>query len=209
MYESNFLFVDNARAGRFSTSGGNSRGRSDDGSNRRREIATSTVEDVRMRASILCPVDFSDESLASLNQAATIAERSDARLVALHVADPLLVRGVAAAYHTDVVVQENTRALQEAVDQIRRAGAGHLKASVHVVVGDPVIEICQFSNKHHIDLIVMASHQAHGYLRLLFGSVTDGVVHRALTPILVLPPHPSPHASTFCVRLDHTTASHA
>jgi hypothetical protein len=46
-------------------------------------------------------------------------------------------------------------------------------------------------------------------IRRLFGSVTDGVLHRAATPILVVPPHPSPHASTACVRLDHATASPA
>jgi nucleotide-binding universal stress UspA family protein len=162
-----------------------------------------------MTASILCPVDFSDESLASLNHAAMIAGRSDARLVALHVADPLLVRGAAATYHTDVVVHENTRALQEAVGQIRCAAARHLKTSAHVVVGDPVREICRFCSEHNIDLIVMTSHQVHGYLRLLFGSVTDGVVHGAPAPILVFPPHPSRHALTVGVRLDDATASHA
>jgi universal stress protein A len=162
-----------------------------------------------MTASILCPVDFSDESLASLNKATAIAERSDARLVVLHVADALLVRGAAAAYHADVVVHENTRALQETVGHLRRAGAGHLEVSVHVVVGDPVTEICKFCSEHNIDLIVMASHQVHGYLRLLFGSVTDGVVHAAPAPILVFPPYPSQHALAVGVRLDDPAASHA
>jgi universal stress protein A len=185
---------------------GNCRARSDDGS-ADGEAAASTFGDVRMTASILCPVDFSDESLASLNQAARVAERSDAQLVALHVADPLLVHSAAAAYHTDVVVRENTRALQEAVDRIRRTGAGHLKMSVHVVVGDPVTEICKFCDEHDIDLIVMASHQLHGYLPLPLGSVSDGLLRRAPTPILVFPPHSGSHASTVCVRVDHTTAS--
>jgi nucleotide-binding universal stress UspA family protein len=161
-----------------------------------------------MTPCVLCPVDFSDESLTSLNEAAVIAARSDGRLVALHVADPFLVRAAVGAYHTDIVVQENGRALQEAVEQVRRGLVAHLKLGVHVVVGDPATEICKFCSEHEVDLIVMAHHQFHGYLRLLFGSVTDRVLRVAPAPVLVFPPHCTPHAPRVCVRLDPVATSH-
>jgi universal stress protein A len=170
------------------------------------------AEDVRSTASILCPVDFSDESLAALRSAATIARRSGARLVALHVADGLLVTAAAGAYHTDVVVRESTRALGDTVDQIRReAGGDGLETAAYVVVGEPTSEICRFCSGHDIDLIVMGSHQMSGYHRLFFGSVADGVLRHAPAPVLVIPPHANPHASTAGVTLrreQRATVSH-
>ncbi len=163
-------------------------------------------------ASILCPVDFTDESLATLCRAAAIASRSGARLAVLHVADPLLVRAAAGAYHMDIVVGESRRALEDAVEQVRRAAApGGLDAGVHVVVGDPASEISKFCAAHDVDLIVMASHQVKGYRRLLFGSVTAGVLRGTSAPVLVFPPDPSGRASTLCLtlRLDDAPAADA
>jgi nucleotide-binding universal stress UspA family protein len=169
------------------------------------------VDGDRTTVSILCPVDFSDESLATLCHAAAIASRSGARLAALHVADPLLVRAAAGAYHMDVVVGESRRALEDAVEQVRGAAApGEIEVDVHVVVGDPANEISKFCAAHDVDLIVMASHQLKGYRRLLFGSVTDGVLRGTSAPVLVIPPYPSGRASTLCLtlRLDDAPAAH-
>jgi nucleotide-binding universal stress UspA family protein len=164
----------------------------------------------RSMASILCPVDFSDESLATLCRAAAIASRSRARLAALHVADPLLVRAAAGAYHMDIVVGESRRALEDALEQVRGAAApAEIEVGAHVVVGDPAHEISKFCAAHDVDLIVMASHQLTGYRRLLFGSVTDGVLRGTSAPVLVFPPHPSERASTLCLtlRLDDAPAA--
>jgi nucleotide-binding universal stress UspA family protein len=166
---------------------------------------------VRMTASILCPVDFSEESLTTLRRAAMMAERSAARLAALHVADPLLVRAAAAACHVDVVVRESARALHDALDRIRRTDAGGVTMSAHVVVGDPAPEICRFCGEHDIDLIVMASHTLKGPRRLVAGSVAERVLSCAPVPILVFPARPTGRASTMqtLLRLDDAATSHA
>ena len=155
----------------------------------------------RTMPSILCPVDFSDESLIVLRRAATIAAHSGARLAALHVADALLVRAAEGAYHTDVVVHESARTLKDAVDAIRSdvTGSG-VDIGAYVVVGDPAAEICKFCSDHEIDLIVIASHQVKRYRRL-FGSVAGDVIRIAPVPVLVFPAQPSVHASTVSVTL--------
>ena len=150
--------------------------------------------------SILCPVDFSDESLIALRRAAAIAAHSGARLEALHVADALLVHAAKSAFHTDVVVHQSARALQDVVDEIRSAAASGLDIRVYVMVGDPAAEICTFCRHHDIDLIVMASHQVKKYRRLL-GSVADGVIRNAPAPVLVFPAQPCLHAATVYLTL--------
>jgi nucleotide-binding universal stress UspA family protein len=159
--------------------------------------------DVEMTASILCPVDFSDESIAALRRAAVMATRSGARLAALHVADALLVHAAATEYHRDVVVRDSKRSLAQAVDELcRDLRTGSRDISVHVAVGDPATEICAFCARHDIDLIVMASHQVKGHHRLFSASTAECVVRGALAPVLVFPTHTNPRLSTVWVAFD-------
>ena len=58
---------------------------------------TKIVNPSRLFRSILCPVDFSEHSATALRYAAAIAKRSDARLHALYVNDPMLVAAAAVA----------------------------------------------------------------------------------------------------------------
>jgi nucleotide-binding universal stress UspA family protein len=161
---------------------------------------TGPVEGLRKPASILCPVDFSDESLATLARAMEIANRSGARLVALHVADPLLARAAAAAYHRSVVIEESTRALRDAVDHVRwETGSGNVDIAVKVALGDTASEICRFCRDHAVDLIVMGSHASGTYRHRLFGSVCECVLRTAPVPVLVFPHGPAGQASTMCV----------
>jgi nucleotide-binding universal stress UspA family protein len=155
----------------------------------------------RTMPSMLCPVDFSDESVLALRRAASIAAQSGATLAALHVADVLLVRAAQGAYHREVVAHQRARSLKDMVEAIRSdAATSALDISPYVVVGDPAAEICKFCHEHEIDLIVMASHQVKRY-RPLFGSVADGVIRSAPVPVLVFPAHARLHAPTLSVTL--------
>jgi nucleotide-binding universal stress UspA family protein len=149
---------------------------------------TGPVEGLRTSASILCPVDFSDESLATLARAVEIATRSAARLMAVHVADPLLVQAAAAAYHTAIVIQQSERALRDAIDHVRwETGAGGLEIATRVLVGDAATAICDFCRHHEVDLIVVGSHESGRYRHRLFGSVCEILLRSAPAPVLVFP----------------------
>ena len=52
--------------------------------------------------------------------------------------------------------------------------------------GHPVEEICEFSRKHAIDLIVMGTHGRTGFRRLLLGSVAERVLRSSPCPVLVV-----------------------
>ena len=53
--------------------------------------------------------------------------------------------------------------------------------------GQPIEEILRTSEAIGPDLIVMGSHGRTGLQRLLLGSVTEAVVRRSVTPVLVVP----------------------
>ena len=72
-----------------------------------------------------------------------------------------------------------------------RAGA----AVTHSVQkGDPIHVICDRATDVGADLIVMTSHGRTGLSRAWIGSVADGVMRHAKTPVLILRPLEGPHA---------------
>jgi nucleotide-binding universal stress UspA family protein len=60
-------------------------------------------------------------------------------------------------------------------------------ASLEVVSGDPVAAIVRLAAELKPDLIVVGSHQRGALERFLVGSVSDGIVRRAVAPVLVVP----------------------
>ena len=58
----------------------------------------------------------------------------------------------------------------------------------------PEDAILQAAQKYEVDLIIMGSHGRRGLTRLLLGSVTEGVLDRALAPVLVVKRQEAPGA---------------
>ena len=54
------------------------------------------------------------------------------------------------------------------------------------LVGSPVDEICGLAKKYDADLIVVGTHGRRGVSRLLLGSVAEGVLRSASSPVLVV-----------------------
>lgn len=49
-----------------------------------------------------------------------------------------------------------------------------------------VDEIAEFSERENLDLIVMASHGRTGLVRVVMGSIAEGVMRKAQCPVLVV-----------------------
>jgi nucleotide-binding universal stress UspA family protein len=54
------------------------------------------------------------------------------------------------------------------------------------LTGQPVHEIVRVAEKERVDLIVLGSRGMGGFKRLLLGSVSDGVLHHAHCPVLIV-----------------------
>ena len=138
--------------------------------------------------SVLCPVDFSENSRGALRYAASIAGDLGARLTLLAVNDRLLVEATELAAEADHLARDTVRE----VDRFCRQTSGCNLAAVgdvrlEVATGMPSAEILRISKERGADLIVMSSHGATGFRKMFFGSTTERVLRETTVPVLVTP----------------------
>jgi len=125
---------------------------------------------------ILCPVDFSDFSRRALDLAVAVAGRHGADVTALHAAAPQA--------HPDPAGLARLRAeLDCFVAPLRTPGV-----CVRTVVeeGSPADTIVRWARQLPGDLVVMGTHGAGGFERLVLGSVAEKVLRAAPCPVLTV-----------------------
>jgi nucleotide-binding universal stress UspA family protein len=147
--------------------------------------ATSALPFKRM----LCPVDFSNSSLAALEFAISLAQEGNADLTILHVLEwpaddePLTTRPVTMPEYRRERERDAMARLRELVpDAIR----DWCRPSPRLAHGKAYREILGISTEDSSDLIVMGVHGRNALDLMLFGSTTNQVVRRATCPVLTL-----------------------
>jgi nucleotide-binding universal stress UspA family protein len=139
--------------------------------------------------SVLCPVDFSDFSRRALSHAVALAKWYEAELTLLHVAPsippPLAYSEVPPPL---AVSHVGTEQLQQDLEiWAETARAEGVPITAIVTSGEPVREIVAKAEHMHADLLVMGTHGASGFERLLLGSVAEKVLRKAPCPVLTVP----------------------
>lgn len=142
---------------------------------------------------ILCPIDYSDETEHAVAHATAIARWYQARIVGLHVFQPVFypVPGLATAGYVGEPLPE-----RESIAEMEKDVAGVLRAAeksgipteARVVQGDPARTIVAWSTSLPADLIVIGTHGASGFEHLVLGSVTEKVLRLARCPVMTIPP---------------------
>ena len=139
--------------------------------------------------SILCPVDFSEQSRQALLWASAIAQYRGADLTALSVVEPLLAQAAGIRLGVDLAREEAEPALREFVDATLLEGVRQASpVRMEVTVGDPAEAILQAGRRLRAGLIVMGTHGLGGFQKLLLGSTTEHVLRRTEWPVLAVPP---------------------
>lgn len=150
---------------------------------RRRRIASPFVASMK---SVLCPIDFSEGSAHALEQAAAVARWYKARLTALHAYSPLVpIPGLPVDHVPEPELQ---RVRDEATAFVASVLTARTTVDVVVDFGQPVHSILERAAGLPADLLVMGTHGASGFQRLLLGSVTEQVLRKATCPVLTVPP---------------------
>jgi nucleotide-binding universal stress UspA family protein len=138
---------------------------------------------------ILVPVDFSRVSEAVVNEAATLAQALDARVLLLTVVQPPAVLGdyagaVDIAEITAAGEKNAARQLDHLADKLKNR---FITMESLQLTGPPVMHIIEQAEKNGADYIVMGSHGHTALYDLLVGSTTHGVLMRAKCPVIVVP----------------------
>ena len=139
---------------------------------------------------ILCPVDFSEGSLAALTYALSLAEEADAHLTLLHAIelppgldDELMPAGFNIQTIREAAQDDRHRRLDGLVpDGVREFCTVHTM----VVEGRASLAILQVAAERDADLIVMGIHGRGVFDLMLFGSNTHHVLRAAACPVLTV-----------------------
>jgi universal stress protein A len=154
-------------------------------------LRTSVNRTVRAWAgfrSVLCPVDFSEDSRRALRYAAEVAARGDGLLDVVYVNDPLLIAAAAAALHDRSLVKRSAKQLDEFIDATFTASARRrLRLRSHVATGNPGHEILKAAARRRSDIVVLGTHGLTGAHRLFIGSTTLNVLQHTTMPVLAVP----------------------
>jgi len=136
---------------------------------------------------VLIPTDGSPASQAAVRQGLDLARKLSAQVTLLYVEEPLgfLAIGPEVVPYYPALQKDyravGERALAQAQELAQQEG---VPAEIKLVEGHPVEAILAESHEH--DLIVMGTHGRSGLSQLFLGSVTQGVLHRATRPVVVV-----------------------
>jgi nucleotide-binding universal stress UspA family protein len=142
---------------------------------------------------IVCPIDFSEPSRHALEHAVVLARWYTAPVVTIHVHTPARfptpgfeLAGYGAPPYADTANLESFR--QAAHDFAVTATAGAVNVETVVEVGPAASSIVQYAGADPTTLIVIGTHGASGFQRLVLGSVTEKVLRTAKCPVMTVPP---------------------
>jgi universal stress protein A len=154
----------------------------------------SGVESLQLRK-ILLPTDFSGCGNYALPYAAAIARAVKARVVCIHVVEPIvpavgysgLAEPMPIADVSEQLEDSAERELPRLIDCDELHGLDVEEVIAH---GDAAAEIVRVASESEVDLIVISSHGRTGLGRMIFGSTAEAVVRHAHCPVLVVKPPP-------------------
>lgn len=139
---------------------------------------------------ILVPTDFSPTAMKAAVYAATIAQKSGALVLLLHVIEPV-TNGISQPYALQEKIQEeidnNRRKELEALQQSIHQLFSGIKTAAELNRGTVTTAILLLVESRQVDLIVMGTKGATGLKEIFMGTVTAGTIARSTIPVLSVP----------------------
>jgi nucleotide-binding universal stress UspA family protein len=139
---------------------------------------------------ILVPLDGSPLSEAVLPHAEVIAKAMDAEIILLNII-PSIAPEFSVPSSTPIlstfpqIEAEMKTYLKSMCSKLEKEGLRVTYLIREGVMPEIILEVAEIMQ---VDMIAMSTHGRTGAQRLWFGSITDGVVHRSLLPVMVIRP---------------------
>lgn len=144
---------------------------------------------------ILCPIDFSDSSLAACDAAVTLAGASGAALTLVHVIEwpwhepPPPAAGDLPPAEAAALAEFRRYVERSATMRLEKLCEGmalEARPSLAIVHGKAYVELLRLAAQAAADLIVIGIHGRNAVDLALFGSTTNHVIREAACPVLTL-----------------------
>jgi nucleotide-binding universal stress UspA family protein len=137
---------------------------------------------------ILVPLDNSPSAEKTIKALIALKDKIHGRLTLLHVfgLEKMNYHGVP-EIHYEMVQKYSLQAAHDFIEKQKQIfiNAG-MQAEALVVNGSPRKVICQFADSGEYDLLVIGRHAEGEFRNLLFGSVSNYIMHNAKCPLMVL-----------------------
>ena len=142
---------------------------------------------------ILVAVDFSPLSDRAMDYALSFARRYDSTIIAAHVINPMLYAAAPVPMYAGMdflpylegVRKEFEHRLKEFTQNASDSGVKCIPELVEGVVPE---ELRSIAEARDLDLIVIGTHGAERWNRLVMGSVAESVAHSARCPVVTVGP---------------------
>jgi len=157
----------------------------------REHVTTATVELspalLKIRR-ILVPIDFSAPSKKALAYAVAFAQQFGAKLMLLHVVEPVGTPDFEESFPLNVDKDRVMAVGQEQLEHVFKEQAIDPKLVGQVLVryGRSFNEIAKAAGTLQVDLIIISTHGYTGLKLAFLGSTTERVVRHAPCPVLVV-----------------------
>jgi len=133
---------------------------------------------------VLLPVDDATSATAVLHHAGALANRTDATVRLLNVADTAHDSVTATDGEVvDALERAGRKVVDEAAETLETLGVEY---ATDVVQGSPAETIVDYATRYEYDLVAMATRGRGGLSRYLLGSVTEKVIRLSSVPVLTL-----------------------
>jgi nucleotide-binding universal stress UspA family protein len=140
--------------------------------------------------SIVCAIDFSQDSARALGYASSLAQHAAGRLTLLHSVEAMPV-----GYDPMVGANFDIVGYQQALETSARTRlqkfvqplAPGCDTETIVTTGKAYREILRVATERQADLIVLGVHGRNAFDRFVFGSTTEHILRRATCPVLAVP----------------------
>ncbi|AQL42682.1 universal stress protein UspA [Halorientalis sp. IM1011] len=140
-----------------------------------------------MYQDILLPTDGSEGVAAAADHAGTVAERFDATVHVLSVADSRnRFESPSSGISTEVWDEAERERAEAAVDDAVAVLPDGVPVETHVEAGVPKTAILDAIDDVGVDLVVMGTHGRTGIDHYLIGSVAEKVVRKSPVPVMTV-----------------------
>lgn len=139
---------------------------------------------------IVVPVDFSEITDKLVEYAVSMAGKLSAVIHFVHIVHFYAGSGMSdLAYVQDF----EERLLSDAKERMAALIKGNRDKCAgctgDVLIGEPVDKITEFAREKKSDLLIISTHGAKGFEKILLGSVAERVLKRAHCPVLFMNPY--------------------